>query len=413
MERLFGWTLKRIEAHIGDNRVAKCKPDTVKMARAIILGNCDFEAVVSLFGGTPSSNKRVHGASSSVAGTGRAGTFLGLSAAVDVPKAFEAFGTLLRCVQGKALGGKLSIERDFGFKALVDEGFESVDVARVRFMIEEIFKRLNLWCERRRQRVGYGAPDIGAMVTEMRTESLTALTNEQASADVSLKVALAAIAGWGNGGAGAKERATAAAMLAATGGEPEPATAAGKPAAPDDGLSANQRKRARAKLKKKEAADAKSAGTGGQTPQDQNPQPKTQPKQTQQPQQPQQGQPPQQPQPQPQAGHQQPKIARAVTTPVPTFASGSITKFVDSYTREGAVEAFDYLSMMAYPSVAGELRPCAFECMATCAKAASGLCYKCKARSALTTTPVTAPAGAVAKVKAACDAVTAAKITRG
>jgi hypothetical protein len=409
MERLFGWTLKYIEAHIGDNRVANCKAETVQMARAIITGNCKFEAVVVLFGGTASSNKRVHGASSSVAGTGRAGEFVGLSAPVDVPKAFAAFGALLRCVQGEALGGKLGVELDFGFEKLVKEGFETVDVARVRIMIEEIFKRLNLWCERRRQRVGFGAPDIGALVADQRTTSLNALTNEQASADVALKVSLAAIAGWGSGGAGAKERATAAATLAAAGGDPEPAAAAGKPATPSDGLTASQRKRAKSKLKKKEASEGKAAGAGGQPQQDPNPQPKTQPKQPQQPQQPQQGQPPQQPQ----TGARQPPIARALSTPVPTFAPGSITRFVDSYTRDGAVEAFDHLSVIAYPSLANELRPCAFECLSVCGKAASGLCYKCKARAALTTTPATAPSGAVAKVKAACDAVTAAKITRG
>jgi hypothetical protein len=417
MERLHGWIMVAIEALIGDNRVAKCKPDIIKMARAMITGDCSFEAVVVLFGGTTSSNKRYHNAASSAAGTGRAGDFSGVNAATDLPKAFEAFGKLLRRVQGTALGGTMGTELDYGFRELVDEGLESVDVPRVRLLIEKIFERLSLWCERRRQRVGHGAPDIGALVSEVRTESLAALTNEQASSEVALKVALAAIAGWSGGTAGAKERATAAAKRAAAGGEPDPATGRDEPAKDADGLTSAQRKRARAKLKKKEAADGKAAGAGagGQTTPGQPAtagNTKTPPQQT-----------PGQPQPQTPQGQTQPqqaggpwgtqiKVHRPIAAPVPTFKPNSILRFVDVVTKEGAVEAFDHLTNVAYPNVPGAERPCAFACLGKCDKAKTGGCYKCDARSKLTA-PVDAPAGAVAKVKAACDSVTAAKITGG
>jgi hypothetical protein len=85
--------------------------------------------------------------------------------------------------------------------------------------------------------------------------------------------------------------------------------------------------------------------------------------------------------------------------------------FIDKHGKQGAIEAFDYLTKVAYPGTPQQERPCAFAALASCAKAAGGGCAKCRARSLLTTPAVPVPAGSVAQVKAACNQATAAKIT--
>jgi hypothetical protein len=382
--------------------VVKSGPAISKMAQAIRTGDCEFQAVVAMFGGRQSSNKRGHGSQTSAAGQGREGQWEGLNAPQDVPKAMGAFGELLRQVQGEGLGGPLGTQVGYGLKELADDGYDAVDGERVRIMIVKILDRLRLHCHRRRQRIGSGPPDIPGMVHEVRTDSLDALTHEQAAADVALAVAEAAIKAWsaGKGDAANKSAAaTAAAKFAAAGSGT--VTPPETPAL--EGHSKSARRKANAKARK-------AAGTAAQPPGGQTPAGKaaagiaaaaaaamTQAQQQNQA---------------AAAAIAAAAAAGAKANPgkLHSFKPGSIAYYVDKSNKQGAVEAFDYLCSLEYGSVALHERPCAFAAMGTCAKAA--VCRKCTTRAVLTS-PVPVPAGAVAKVKAACTPGTAAKITSG
>ena len=68
-------------------------------------------------------------------------------------------------------------------------------------------------------------------------------------------------------------------------------------------------------------------------------------------------------------------------------------------------QAFDRLCFEAYPTVPERSRPCAFHHLNLqgCRDAAKGTCTRCTAQAAMPA-PNPAPAGSLARIKAACTA---------
>ena len=95
---------------------------------------------------------------------------------------------------------------------------------------------------------------------------------------------------------------------------------------------------------------------------------------------------------------------------VPTWAPGSIDKWVDRVNHMGAVEHFDLLMQEAHPTVRGKgALACAHFSMGQCRAG----CESCAAQTALGANAQAIPAGLIAKVKAAATSSVAAKITKG
>ena len=389
-----------IEEKMGEGRVAKSLADIQNLAKQILSGDLTIDLVVSLLGGRRSSIKRARNIlAATTCGNGRQGEVTGHFAVTDITNGMAALGEILGVIIGDALGGVLGDELGFGLESLVYDAMEVLDIDRTRFLIEEVFQKIRLHAQRSRTRTGMPPMDIGRFVLEVRADWFAEMRAEVAAVNAARADALLNSVGQTGAGktptaqqtaATAKAAADAAAAAAAAGGQ-QPGT----PTTYKKKTGAERRKEAIAKAVL--AATSPGAAAAVSTPAAGTPKTGT----------PNAGKPAGA---QPQPGQTPPGGGTPNAAPSPTFAPNSIVLYLDIQGKRGAVETFDYLTWEAYPGTPKHERPCAFEAFAKCAMAPHDKCKKCRARAALTN-PVPVPAGAVAKVKAACDPGTAAKIT--
>jgi hypothetical protein len=419
-ERLLDTVVQELEMRVGEHRVHVMGNEIRALALSLLCGDIDFVKLIQALGGRKSNDKQGLNLQYTAAGAGRAGETTGPHAPQDIPTGLIAAGGILEELYVTTMLGVPGSQPGFGLAELAIDGLETLDVPRVTTMINEIFARLRRFFQRRRQRLGVGPPDVGAIVDAVRVEYLAPLTAEQASANIARSVAMTVLSALQTGGGtNAATAASIAAALAA--GDPNAANVAGTPAGTTAGTPAvtpagtPPKRKTGSERKKIKAAKLAAAAAGGS----------------------------------PAAGGQQsqqhkaaaaaaaaaaataaaapaaaaaaaPQLqtlgqAQFVPAPVPTFATNSIVRMVDIKGKAGAVEAFDYLCRLAHPGVPRDQMPCAFAELSRCdrANATPPACPKCQTRAALPAGgAIPPPPGTGLKVKAACDATTAAKITR-
>jgi hypothetical protein len=393
-ERVLEYVVGVIEAKMGDTRVAKATLEIQTLSREIISGDLSIDLTVALLGGRRAGTKRARFMGAASCGNGRRGEVTGPFAITDIPAGMAALGEILGMVFGHALGGELGNEVGFGLESLVYDAMESLDVTRTRFLIDEIFDKIRLHSMRRRTRMETEAANIGEFVESVRIEWFDQLRAEEAAVNAARADALLnSVVQTAVPAAGAAKALPQAAAQAAGNGATAAAGTGGGATPPKKRTGSTRRKGTAAAAGAAAASPAAAAAANTTPTAAGTPTPGT-----------------------PAGGQQQAGASPAgggtpTTHPPPTFAADSIVLFIDKHGKQGAIEAFDYLTKIAYPGTPQQERPCAFAALAQCAKAAGGGCAKCRTRAALTTPAVQVPAGAVAQVKAACNQATAAKIT--
>lgn len=359
---------------MGEIYTTTASAEIAKLSLQIISGDIDYTLAVKLLGCTPSALQGT-GSNSSTIAAGRWGVVDddGGHWMRDVPHAMGVLAPILAVVWGNAAGGPVG-KPGFGLNAWARIVTNVLPASKAKEVFVDLFAQAAAQAVRLRTKGGEGKVDwplyvdsIGprkyhALLVELNAEQAASRMVAAAAAKKSPKEKPAGDGGGDGGSGGNGAEAGSKRNKNGTPKETGPVTV-GEPGSRDAKRAARQAAH-QARVddpndpKKGSPAKGKQAGKGDW----------------------------------------------------PDFAKGSISKFVDKFEQRGAVDAFEYLCKQADPSINTLDMPCAFAALAKCNAPADRPCRSCT-RQAQMTTPTPIPAGAVARVKAACDDYVAGRIT--
>ena len=386
-EWLLEWITHRVEEEIGPSRVQDVRAGANSLAMCVLCGDFDAEEyrlVVKLLGGRkpmPTSK------SSSLLSEGEWGQHAEAAGGrwkADVPNAMRILGEILGTVHGDAGGGPLGDVPGYGLHELAQQTTGTLTSANTEDVFVDLFRRAARAHELRRTRRGSPMVDWPQLVLDTGPRKVDKLLGEEAvDRRTDLRFAeLAALAG-------AKR-----AYVAGDKGTPAETRTKGTPGTPGEPGSRKAKREARqAEYNASKAAGDKGATTNAAANAAANAKAVADLAAVA-------------------GGGAPPKTSTAGPThgKVPTWAPGSIDKWVDRVNHMGAVEHFDLLMQEAHPTVRGKgALACAHFSMGQCRAG----CESCAAQTALGANAPAIPAGLIAKVKAAATPSVAAKITKG
>ena len=379
-DELSTYIRKLLEQVVHQRRVAEVADDLKILATQIQCLTIDLDLAVRLLGGTRPSSDR----GKSKHGKGRWGSIDEAHFATDVPAALQHLGVIVAATWGSAGGMTMPSDlADLGWNDLAREVVGSLSHTNTAEFFKDFFQRLSLSAVHMRTRKSPSGsvelPDVDALAAETSEIHFKPVISEQnaeqAAREEAKKYCDAAIAGLKrpSNAVNSSQAAPAASNPAANTG-PKPKKAP-KGAASSTSATGTTTAPAPTPATAPAATAPTPAGSAGTTPR---------------------------------------TAASFAPSPAPTSpwtpADGTISKFIDSKDHKGAVEYFDYLCKQAGLSAA---LPCAIDHMDLRGCHGAPGCRKCVKLDALVATgqPKTpVPAGVVDRVRAACDANTAAKI---
>ena len=384
---LLGFISEQIETAVGEVYTTSAAKEVAALALQIITGDIDYTLAVKLLGCTPSALQG-SGSNRSTIAMGRWGEIDDASAhwKRDVPHAMGVLATILAVVWGTAAGGPLG-SPGFGLVAWARIITNVLPASKATEVFVDLFAQASAQAHRLRTKPGESKVNWPRYVDSIGSRKYHPLLIELNAEEAAQRMVSAAAAtaaakskkggGGGNGGSGGNGgnggNGGGGNDTASTGdkrGKPGvPKGTAGPVGAP--GVRAGKR------AAREEAYQARHSDADS-------------------------------PAPSPAKGAADTGGGKAQDW-VPDFAVDSITKFIDKQEQRGAVDAFEYLCRQANPTGANTDLPCAFAALAKCNTPADRPCRTC-ARQSQMTTPTPVPAGAVARVKAACVAAIASRI---
>ena len=379
-EGLLTAILEMIEKIVGRVYRTSAAAEIAKLGAQIISGDIDYALTVQILGCTPPVVEG-RGAESSI-GDGRWGLIddkAGLYRA-DVPLAMGHLSSIIAVAWCTAAGGPLGAVPGFGLMSAARMLVNSLPPAKVKETFEDLFTQAAEQAKLRRKREGQSMLDWPLYVQEMGPRKWFALMQVHRAEEAAARTYACAMAngsivagGVGGGGGGGG------------GGNPSGSGAGGKRGDPGIPGKVGEPGSRAAKRAARDAAHKAGKATQGATTPPSTPPIKGGPALV-------------------------PTIAGSPAAAwIPDFSTNSITMFIDKLNRRGAVEAFDFLCRQANPSLSRQDQPCAFASLATCNAPAAKPCKTCVNQASMAT-PTPVPAGAVARVKAACVAAVASRI---
>jgi hypothetical protein len=358
-----------IEDVVGPINSTSAADDITRLTHMILVGGIEYPHAVKLLGCTPPA-LRGKGTSQSAIGEGRWGSIADTEGRwkSDVPTALGFLARILANVWGTAAGGPIGTAHEFNLPQEVRIIVGTLTHPKAKEVFEDFFEQAAVQAKRLRQREGMDKVDWPMYVSSMAERKYSALLLElraEEAADRKCDERADRGGGGDGGGSGAGDKR----RTPGTPGTPGPV---GEPGS-----------RAKARAQRQAEYNNAKAAAGGAPLQLAGA-----------------------------AAVQPPKPAKPSgggVSWVPDFKPDSITMFVDKINQMGAVDAFEYLCRQANPTGQAADMPCAFAALSKCSTQLTKPCRSCT-RQAQMTTPTPVPAGAVARVKAACVAAIASRI---
>jgi hypothetical protein len=377
-EGLLTWTIEYIEKVVGPVYRFSAAMDISKLALQILSGDIDYHLTVKLLGCTPPATEG-YGSEQSTIGEGRWGS-CGDSVndwKADVPTAMAVLSVLLADVWCVAGGAPLGPETGFGLTTKARYIVRMLPQCKTEEIFVDLFKHAAEQAKLLRRRDGQAMIDWPALIDGIEKRKLTVLVSEMRAEEAAVRtygaMASKATGGGGGGGGGAGDKRGKPGQEQKPGEVGSPGTRDAKRAAREADFKARSKEKKEAEAATKQATPTKVAASVSFAA--------------------------------PASGGGAANAGQWK----PDFAAGSITMFIDKLNKQGAVETFDYLCREAYPGLPTLDMPCAFAAFGKCAAATARPCRSCARQNSMAT-PTVVPAGAVARIKAACVACVASRI---
>jgi hypothetical protein len=375
---LLGYIVGEVEAAVGEIYTTTAAAEIAKLGLQIITGDIDYALAVKLLGCTPSALQGT-GSNSSTIAAGRWGVVDddGGHWMRDVPHAMGVLAPILAVVWGNAAGGPVG-KPGFGLASWARIVTNVLPSSKAKEVFVDLFAQAAAQAVRLRTKLGESKVDWPQYVDSIGPRKYHALLIELNAEHAAARMVAAAASKKqpkekGGGGGGGGEGGGGGTGAEPGGKRNKDGTPKGTPG--PVGLPGEREPKRLARQAAYQArVDDPNDPAGKGSP----------------------------------AAAKGKQGGRADWTP--DFAKGSITKFVDKHEQRGAVDAFEYLCKQANPACSMLDMPCAFAALAKCNAQADKPCRSCT-RQAQMTTPTPVPAGAIAKVKGACDDHVAARIT--